>query len=105
MKAGSTMSYNHLSIQERELARNPGEYLPSKAQAAYQRHRKKCRPHKNNENTNGLLREYFPKDYDFSKLSDDDLQAVVDQFNHRPRKCLGYKTSWELWFSQPLHLA
>lgn len=73
MKAGSTMSYNHLSIQERELARNPGEY--------------------------------FPKDYDFSKLSDDDLQAVVDQFNHRPRKCLGYKTSWELWFSQPLHLA
>ena len=32
------------------------------------------------------------------------LQAVVDQLNKRPRKCLGYKTPWELWFSQPLHL-
>ena len=234
------MSYKHLSIVEREkiaiyrvrgksrcqiakllgrdksaifreLARNPGEYLPSKAQARYQRRRKKCRPHKllenpalfalvrklflgcrwspeqiatrlkledypiqinyktiyraiyaerfdtleqersqgnrgarrklrhkgkphsrfgdweadtivgrefqlhgnvtkalgvkfyfppphqpwqrgTNENTNGLLREYFPKGYNFNQLSDADLQAVIDQLNQRPRKCLGYKT-------------
>ena len=31
-----------------------------------------------NENTNGLLREYFPKGYDFDNLSDEDLQVVVD---------------------------
>ena len=58
-----------------------------------------------NENTNGLLREYFPKGYDFSNLSDEDLQAVVDQLNQRPRKCLSYKTPWELYFSTLLHLA
>ena len=57
-----------------------------------------------NENTNGLLREYFPKGYDFNDLSDESLQAVVEQINQRPRKCLGYKTPWEFWFSQPLHL-
>ena len=57
-----------------------------------------------NENTNGLLREYFPKGYDFNWLSDADLQAVVDQLNHRPRKCLGYKTPVEVYFSTLLHL-
>ena len=58
-----------------------------------------------NENTNGLLREYFKKGYDFSKLSDEELQAVVDQLNHRPRKCLGYRTPQEVYFSEMLHLA
>ena len=58
-----------------------------------------------NENTNGLLREYFPKGYDFNKLGDKDLQAVVEQLNRRPRKCLGYKTPAEVYFSTPLHLA
>ena len=58
-----------------------------------------------NENTNGLLREYFPKGYDFSKLSEEDLQKVVEQLNRRPRKCLGYRTPWEVYFSTMLHLA
>ena len=57
-----------------------------------------------NENTNGLLREYFPKGYDFTQLSDEDLRAVVNQLNHRPRKCLGYRTPWEVYFSTMLHL-
>ena len=57
-----------------------------------------------NENTNGLLREYFPKGYDFTQLSDKDLQKVVAQLNRRPRKCLGYKTPWEVYFSTMLHL-
>lgn len=57
-----------------------------------------------NENTNGLLREYFPKGYDFNKLSDADLQAVITQLNQRPRKCLGYKTPAEVYFSTSLHL-
>ena len=56
-----------------------------------------------NENTNGLLREYFPKSYDFNQLSDDDLQIVVDQLNLRPKKCLGFRTPWEIYFSISLH--
>ena len=58
-----------------------------------------------NENTNGLLREYFPKGYDFNSLSEEDLQKVVEQLNHRPRKCLGYRTPAEIYFSTTLHLA
>ena len=46
-----------------------------------------------NENTNGLLREYFPEGCDLSKLKDKDLQAVVEQLNHRPRKCLLFQQS------------
>ena len=56
-----------------------------------------------NENTNGLLREYFPKSYDFNKLSDAELQLVIDQLNQRPKKCLGYRTPWEIYFSTSLH--
>ena len=56
-----------------------------------------------NENTNGLLREYFPKGYDFNDLSKTTLEAVVEQLNKRPRKCLGYKSPWEVWFSKSLH--
>ncbi|MBR3745412.1 MAG: IS30 family transposase [Selenomonadaceae bacterium] len=56
-----------------------------------------------NENTNGLLREFFPKSYDFNKLNDADLQVVVDQLNQRPKKCLGYRTPWEIYFSTSLH--
>jgi len=51
-----------------------------------------------NENTNGLLREYFPKSKDISDISDEYIQAKVDELNHRPRKCLGYKTPFEVYF-------
>lgn len=57
-----------------------------------------------NENTNGLLREYFPKGFDFNTVSEEQVQAVVDQLNHRPRKCVGYKTPAEIHFSKMLHL-
>lgn len=56
-----------------------------------------------NENTNGLLREFFPKSYDFDKLNDVDLQLVIDLLNQRPKKCLGYRTPWEIYFSSSLH--
>ncbi len=48
-----------------------------------------------NENTNGLLRQYFPKKYDLSKLTQRDIQQVEDRLNNRPRKCLGYRTPTE----------
>jgi IS30 family transposase len=49
-----------------------------------------------NENTNGLLRFYFPKGTDFSQVSEDELNRAVKRLNHRPRKCLGYRTPYEV---------
>ena len=43
-----------------------------------------------NENTNGILRFFFPKGTNFLKLSQEDLDTVVSLINNRPRKCLGY---------------
>jgi IS30 family transposase len=51
-----------------------------------------------NENTNGLLRQYFPKGTDFSKIANKEVAKVIDQLNHRPRKVLGYKSPHEVFF-------
>lgn len=48
-----------------------------------------------NENTNGLLRQYFPKGTDLSRWSDQEIQAVAHALNTRPRKTLGWKTPAE----------
>lgn len=58
-----------------------------------------------NENCNGLLREYFPKGKDLSDISDEYIQAVADKINKRPRKSLGWKTPFEVFYSKSLHLA
>ena len=49
-----------------------------------------------NENTNGLLRRYYPKGTDFSQVSDEHLASVVENLNNRPRKCLAYRTPAEV---------
>jgi IS30 family transposase len=49
-----------------------------------------------NENTNGLLRQYFPKGIDLSRWSAEDLEAVALAINNRPRKTLGWKTPAEV---------
>jgi len=48
-----------------------------------------------NENTNGLIRDFFPKGTDFTKVSIEELQAVEDNLNNRPRKRLGWLTPLE----------
>ena len=45
-----------------------------------------------NENTNGLIRQYFPKGSDFSLITKKDVKTVMDKINNRPKKCLGFKT-------------
>jgi IS30 family transposase len=50
-----------------------------------------------NENTNGLLRRYFPKGSDFKNITREMLAAAVKKLNHRPRKCLGYQTPHEVF--------
>lgn len=57
-----------------------------------------------NENTNGLLREYIPKKTDIDLVSDEDLANFVKKINLRPRKCLQWKTPFEVFFNVKLHL-
>ena len=49
-----------------------------------------------NESVNGLVRRYFPKGTDFSKITDEQVAKVESIINNRPRKCLGYKTPLEI---------
>ena len=58
-------------------------------------------PHKpwqrgTNENTNDIVRFFFPKGFDFRTVTDEDIQLVEDLINNRPRKCLGWKTPAEV---------
>jgi IS30 family transposase len=48
-----------------------------------------------NENTNGLLRQYFPKGTDLSRWDTNEIEAVAAALNSRPRKTLSWKTPAE----------
>lgn len=50
-----------------------------------------------NENTNKLVRQYFPKKLDFSKLTNEHVKCVQNKLNNRPRKTLGFKTPLEVF--------
>ena len=49
-----------------------------------------------NENTNGLLRQYWPKSTEFKKVTQKEVDAVIHQLNNRPRKTLGFETPLDL---------
>ncbi len=49
------------------------------------------------EHTNGLVRQYFPKGTDFTKLTQTQIQTIEDKLNQRPRKSLAYKTPYEVF--------
>ncbi|MCK5227187.1 MAG: IS30 family transposase [Desulfobulbaceae bacterium] len=53
-----------------------------------------------NENTNGLLRQYFPKGFDFKKVTEKDVYKAVERLNNRPRKCLNYRTPKEIFWKE-----
>jgi transposase, IS30 family len=53
-----------------------------------------------NENTNGLVRQYFPKRHDFSTITETKIRRVMERLNNRPRKTLGYRTPNEVFFNQ-----
>ena len=57
-----------------------------------------------NENTNGLLRQYFPKGTDLARWAAEDLEAVAHALNTRPRKTPGWKTPAEAFNEQLLLL-
>lgn len=57
-----------------------------------------------NENTNGLLRQYFPKHSSFENVTEIQIMMVMDKLNHRPRKTLGFRTPYEVLFNKRVAL-
>ena len=51
-----------------------------------------------NENHNGLIRQYFPKDIELTNVTEEQVQQAVDKLNHRPRKVLGFRSPHEILF-------
>jgi len=51
-----------------------------------------------NENTNGLIRQYFPKNRDFTTIENHEIETTMRKLNHRPRKRLGFKTPHEVFY-------
>ena len=53
-----------------------------------------------NEHTNGLIRKYLPKKSEFIDVTKQEIIMIQNRLNHRPRKVLGYKTPYEVFFSE-----
>lgn len=53
-----------------------------------------------NENMNGLIRQFFPKKMAFESITLGDIELAMHRLNHRPRKCLGFKTPHEVFMKQ-----
>ena len=53
-----------------------------------------------NENMNGLIRQFFPKKMCFDSITPAQVAFAMNRLNHRPRKCLGFKTPHEVFMKQ-----
>lgn len=108
MNAALTASMTKLPEQLRKtLTWDRGKELSAHAQFALETGTKVffADPHSpwqrpTNENTNGLLRQYFPKGTDLSRWSAEDLEAVALALNNRPRKSLDWHTPYEIFKEQ-----
>ena len=108
MAAALTVSMMQLPQQLRKtLTWDRGKELSDHAKFAFETGTKVffADPHSpwqrpTNENTNGLLRQYFPKGTDVSRWSAEELEAVAYTLNNRPRKVLGWKTPAEVFAEQ-----
>ena len=89
------------SANGREFARHPPGAAP-RAADFYFAHPYSSWASGLNENTTGLGRQDFPKQSDFSKMTDRQIEKAGERLNHRPRKTLGYKTPHEVFFKRPL---
>ena len=58
-----------------------------------------------NENTNGLILEYCPKSVDMNVFPNHYFGEFIDKLNHRPRKCLGWESLFDVFFDNVLYLA
>jgi IS30 family transposase len=58
-----------------------------------------------NENMNGLVRQYIPKRREFDTISEHELLFITNRLNHRPRKCLDFRTPIEVFFEHSVALA
>jgi len=57
-----------------------------------------------NENTNGLIRQYFPKNRDFTTITQKEINFAMERLNNRPRKRLGYRTPNQVFFKSGVAL-
>ena len=57
-----------------------------------------------NENTNGLIRQYLPKERDLTTVTNEEANQITFKLNHRPRKSLGYKTPCEVFYDKECKL-
>lgn len=57
-----------------------------------------------NENTNSLIRQYFPKDTNFNEVTDEEVQFVMDRLNARPRATRNFRSPNEMFLGQRVNL-
>ncbi|MFP3456337.1 IS30 family transposase [Psychrobacter sp. SIMBA_152] len=80
-----------IDIKEHHIERLYSRFYFADAYASWQRG--------TNENTNGLIRKYLPKGCDFRQVSDDEVQAIEDRINNRPRKRLGFRMPNQMFYN------
>ena len=57
-----------------------------------------------NENMNGLVRQYIPKNRELTSVTNDELEVIMTKLNHRPRKCLDFLSPFEVFFKPSVAL-